>query len=589
MKTKHHRRRAPQAYVLLVTMVFVGLGVLLLMTLMNWTSETSRLTDRNNEYYSTAAAAEAATEKILVHISRDYIAGGGALVNANLAKYSTMIPRASENSYWDNYTFINPSTGANSSVYVDQYQPSAYAVLNGQYQGLSGYQSIYRIIANAQLNNSRNGTLRAGVEQYVGTEAIPLFQFAIFYNEDLEMNPSPAMVVTGRVHSNGNIYTLPSTSLTFSNDVTATGIINLTFDPGDPLGGRGVSLPPNVIFDGEHDGGTSSLNLPIGTNSTTTNVNQILQLPPAGESITSALGSQRMYNKADLLILVSNSSVTVKSGPFLGGAPVTVPSNQWSSFLTTTNVIFNARENTSVQTCQINISNFDSWVSNPTNSINTSGLLAAADETTISKVFIADLRTGGSYEPGVYLKNGEQLPPTGLTIATPDPVYIQGDYNITTDGSHFSLGVNSTTNTFPAAVMGDAITILSDSWKDANSTSSTRTASDTTINAALLSGIVPTGTYNGTAAYSGGVENFTRFLEDWSGYTFWYNGSMVVMFNSQIATAPYGGSGVYSPPVRNWAFDVNFNNQNKLPPGTPLILFMERLNWAFQAPGVVPP
>ncbi len=421
-----------RAYVLIVTMIFVGLGVLLVMTIMNWTSETSRLTDRQNEYYSTAAAAEAATEKILVHVSRDYIAGGNALVNQNLANYGTLVPTSSEYTNWGNYTFYNPQTGASGGVYVNQYQAAQYSVMTGIYSGLNGYQSVYRIIANAGLNNSRNGDLRAGVEQYVGTEAIPLFQFAIFYNQDLEMNPSPAMVVTGRVHSNGSIYTLPSTSLVFSNDVTAVGSINLTFKPGDPSGNRGITGTPNVTFDGEHDGGQNSLNLPIGTNSTTTNVYQILQIPPATEAINSALGSQRMYNKSDLLILVSNSGVTVKSGPFLGNSPITVPASQWTNFITTTNVIFDARQNTNVQTVQLNISNFDAWVSS-SNALTP--LLQAADEAAVSKVYVADMRTSGSYEPAVYLNNGAQLPPTGLTIATPDPVYIQGDYNVTTDGT----------------------------------------------------------------------------------------------------------------------------------------------------------
>ena len=33
--------------------------------------------------------------------------------------------------------------------------------------------------------------------------------------------------------------------------------------------------------------------------------------------------------------------------------------------------------------------------------------------------------------------------------------------------------------------------------------------------------------------YSGGVENFPRFLEDWSGKTFTYYGSMLELYNSQ--------------------------------------------------------
>ncbi len=77
MKTLHPRScRNTRGFALLLVMVFLGISLLLLMTIMNWTSETSRLTDRNNEYYTTAGAAEAATEKILVRMSRDYLSGG---------------------------------------------------------------------------------------------------------------------------------------------------------------------------------------------------------------------------------------------------------------------------------------------------------------------------------------------------------------------------------------------------------------------------------------------------------------------------------------------------------------------------------
>ncbi len=58
MKTQLDSYRGQRGYVLILTLVFVGLGVLLLTTLMNWTAETSHLTDRNNQYFlSTAAAA----------------------------------------------------------------------------------------------------------------------------------------------------------------------------------------------------------------------------------------------------------------------------------------------------------------------------------------------------------------------------------------------------------------------------------------------------------------------------------------------------------------------------------------------------
>ena len=303
MKTLHPRsRRSIRGYALLIVMVFLGISLLLLMTIMNWTSETSRLTDRNNEYYTSAGAAEAATEKILVRMSRDYLNGGEQAVINSLPTYKTIYPVAADAAYWGNYTFSNPSDGT-AGTYVIRATNWQYTVLDAQFTGLSGFQATYRILSNAKLDNSRNGNLVAAVQQDIGLQSIPIFQFAIFYNTDLEMCPSPPMVVTGRVHANGNIYALPSASLTFMSDVTASGFITNTFMPGDPNGNRGI-INPNVIFDAAHDGGTSTLNLPIGTNNSSAAVNQILQPPPAGESRSSSMGESRLYNQADLVIQI---------------------------------------------------------------------------------------------------------------------------------------------------------------------------------------------------------------------------------------------------------------------------------------------
>jgi hypothetical protein len=168
----------------------------------------------------------------------------------------------------------------------------------------------------------------------------------------------------------------------------------------------------------------------------------------------------------------------------------------------------------------------------------------------------------------------------GLGVATPDPVYIVGNYNVSTNGTPANLGTFNTTQTRPAAVYSDAVTILSPNWNPQNSSNSisSRTAANDTVNAALLTGNVPSdGNY-----YSGGVENFPRFLENWSGCTFTYNGSMVCMFNSQVAIAPWPGTGtVYNPPTRNWAFDLNFNNPAKQPPMMPFVISVNRGAWTF--------
>jgi len=48
-------------------------------------------------------------------------------------------------------------------------------------------------------------------------------------------------------------------------------------------------------------------------------------MPPAGETLDSALSQQRYYNKADLVLLVSNSAVTInlKTSPSDPGTNIT--------------------------------------------------------------------------------------------------------------------------------------------------------------------------------------------------------------------------------------------------------------------------
>jgi hypothetical protein len=116
--------------------------------------------------------------------------------------------------------------------------------------------------------------------------------------------------------------------------------------------------------------------------------------------------------------------------------------------------------------------------------------------------------------------------------------------------------------------------------------SSQTTAADTTVNSAFLGGIVPTTNYFGMPHYSSGLENFRRFLENWSGKTFTYNGSMVVTFPRQYATCFCVGPSASSynqAPIRHWGFDKNFLDYNKLPPATPMVNKLVRGQWAVVA------
>ena len=67
--------------------------------------------------------------------------------------------------------------------------------------------------------------------------------------------------------------------------------------------------------------GSASNVAPYFLLTSTTNSHDLIDMPYYGESATSAVGTNRFYNKVDLIVVVSNSSITVKSG---------VPINQFT-------------------------------------------------------------------------------------------------------------------------------------------------------------------------------------------------------------------------------------------------------------------
>lgn len=554
-------------YALLIVLTFMGASLLILAGAINWAAQGARSNERSNEYQTAVAAAEGATEKILALIARDNQAGGEPYVNSQLKTYEKSGPVAAENPLWKDFSFSD-GHGQKDRIFIDRLSNSSFVALDSQYKGLSGFAATYRIVAHAHDTSSPNN-VAAGVGQDVQLAAIPIFQFALYYSIDMEINPGPVMVIQGRVHGNSDVFVQPGSRLEFLGDVTAAGKIILDRKPGDPLD-RSDGI---VLFDGQHDSGKSSLNLPIGTNNSPNAVNEVLQPPPPGESATSVMGQQRYYNKADLVILVSNTTVFARSGYDVDRFKTKIPQSDLDAFLSTNVTFFDKRENKTISTTQIDVGKLTAWS-------QTNTTLRSKLGRDLNQIYVADFRTQSvDSEPGIRVVNGQSLPPLGLTVATPQPLYVQGNYNCPAA----ALGTSDTLWSKPASLVGDSINVLSSAWSDANSGSplALRPAADTTVNAAFLGGICVTTNGN----YSGGVENFPRFLEDWTSHIFTYNGSMVVMFDSRVARAPWGGPDVYVPPTRHWSFDSNFTTSTRLPPGTPQLVTIIRSRWATVTPG----
>ncbi len=86
---------------------------------------------------------------------------------------------------------------------------------------------------------------------------------------------------------------------------------------------------------------------------------------------------------------------------------------------------------------------------------------------------------------------------------------------------------------------------------------------------------------NDDPGLDGGTHNFLRYLERWSTQTFNYRGSLVSLYYSEYANGIYKCCDtVYSPPTRAYAFDTDFLDLDKLPPGTPR--FRDVVNLGFR-------
>lgn len=173
----------------------------------------------------------------------------------------------------------------------------------------------------------------------------------------------------------------------------------------------------------------------------------------------------------------------------------------------------------------------------------------------------------------------------GLTIAAENPIYLQGDYNANVGG----IGFANTVSDIAASVAGDAVTLLSDLWNDTNSFTSPysltgRAGNTTWYRVAIIGGSTPyfsnpSGVNSQDYGTDGGVHNFLRYIEAWSG-TVEYKGSIINLFNSRQANSTFKCcSTVYSPPTRGYNFDTNFLTPALLPPRTPLFRDVNTTGW----------
>jgi hypothetical protein len=504
----------------------------------------------------------------------DYQNGGEALVTSHLDLYRDRFPDAGDDPYWEQFEFSNGLENGENETYVERISNPNYVRLESQFCGLYGWASTYRVLSNAKLKSGRYTTVVGAVQQDVQIATIPLFQFAFFYNGLLEFTVARDLTANGRVHANGDIFLGAAGPVTFNTPVTAAGTIQKRTEWGrTTFGGSGDNT-----FNGLPDYRTNvaCLSLPIGTANTSFNVHKIIEIPEAGEPVDSPMGRERFYNKANMVILIddyygTNVVITAElKSSASDPARITI---QWTAsqpFFLDNGRFKDQREGSWMDTTEVDIDKLGLWINTD---VNVAAKFSVVNPLKI--VYIADRRA--SRRTAVRLVNGTELPGSaaGFTIATPNPLYVMGDYNVP-----FDIRV-------PAALVSDALTVLSGNWLDSDSTNtvSARVAHSTIINAAIITGNVPSRGLVGDAPFSGGAMNLVRLLENWGGSVLTVNGSFVNLYESTEATGWFlFPPSYYQPPTRQFNFDSSYTNSSKLPPGTPMLSALIRAKWASPPP-----
>jgi hypothetical protein len=463
------------------------------------------------------------------------------------------------------------------------------AVGMSQTGSINTTSASYNYIASADVTlPALSGNVIAKVRRVFSKQQLSPWNWAIFYVDPLEIHPGPLFTVTGWVNTNSTLYTAHNT-LTFADKVTYAADWFIGFMPGD---GQHPETPASPNWPSNLPPARDTALQPFGMDSSAIfsssdpnpnndSYHELIQIPAAG--YTDPLATSRYWNQASVAIKIdAGNNVTIGQPntdgtitPFNASNPLYV---MFSGAISTNHPIQDNRETATVRLVNLDVSKIEN---------NTAGLAPTYKAAGFNGiVYIYDSSNTSGSRRGVRLVNGSKIPSMGLTVASLNPIYVQGDYN--TGGAPLSDGSPgdptnpqvSGYNRAPCAVIGDAVDILSNSWNDANSSAGTssRVANNTTINTAILAGIVPSASPGGDGSYSGGAENFPRFLEDWSHANLTYYGSMVELYLSQQSTGEWGKANVYVPPTRRWYFDTNF--KVRPPPGTLMVYSYVKGRWS---------
>ncbi|MCK4632417.1 MAG: pilus assembly PilX N-terminal domain-containing protein [candidate division Zixibacteria bacterium] len=422
---------------------------------------------------------------------------------------------------------------------------------------LAGLHALVKSFTVRAVGVSLIDNAKVLVSQQFETALVPIFQFAVFYDNDLEIAPGPSMTLAGRVHTNGDLWLQSNNSLKINSYVSAAGDIRHGRKGGGGTGNGDVLVKDvggNYVSMKEGGGWLESTDAHWYDSSVTRWGDRVqdaahgqtrLNVPLNGADEDPHKLIERGNGNTDSY--EHRATLKIKDGDayqWVGGIWTNITSElQTKGIMSTTpDKFWDGREGCYVDVTELDIGLLYQRGYDPDN-----GVIYFADQTT-------------DY-PALRITNANKLGDP-LTIASENPIYMLGDFN--------------SQNKKPASIMADAVTFLSPNWDDTKGklSKNNRIATQTTVNACILTGNTETTASN----YNGGFENLPRFLETWSNKKFTWTGSMVNLWLSTQADGAWNGT-YYSPPIRDWSYDTDLDDPNNMPPEAPAVRVFQLTGW----------
>lgn len=493
-----------------------------------------------------------------------YLAQGGledtigqfadALANFQVSATASQYPASGTLTTTFSQTATLPS-GATASSVMTELAPGQQLLIDPD--GTQALVKTYHVTTTVQ--HPLKPGVRVALHQVINRRLVYTFQHTVFYEDDLEILPGPAMTLTGRLHTNSDLYLGANDELRINSEYAraAGHIFNKRKDvaitpPGDvsiKKSGTGAFFDMNGLDSPDPTWVPDSQQRWNGTVQDSAHGVTQLAVPVVG-----SIQPGGYYDQQAGLRIV-NGVVYQGSSQLVPGLHIP------SGTVTVTTSFYNNREGKYVQMYNVDLKKLAGYANcdaDPEDELCFPNRLPGN-----GLMYVTTDGVPSSYQPGVRLLNGQQIHRSGgLTVVTNDPLYLQGNYN--------------TLNKQPCAVMADALNLLSTNWNDSTSAQSlsNRVAANTTVNAAFLAGIKTTS----AGVYNGGLENYPRLHENWTGKTLTIRGSFVALWNSQLAIGAWQyGAPQYTAPNRNWDYDTDFSSSP--PPFTPWAVEIQREAW----------